>query len=173
MALIGDKFIFIHNPHTGGSSLRAQLKGAEWAHHHVRACDVTVKDRVKFGVCRNPYDWFVSRYEYIRRNPDHYDHDKTVTVSQYLYWYVSKMREDRFLPNSDYYCTQWDYLNGCDQIVKFEFPDKHYIISEITGTKIDGSIKLNSSDQKAQLTYEDRQLIRTVFAIDFEKFGYE
>lgn len=70
---IHNKFIYVHLPRTGGSLISAYLKkylGGEYlnAGHnlHLYASDVD-KSKFKFGTIRNPWDWYPSFYEFLRR----------------------------------------------------------------------------------------------------------
>jgi hypothetical protein len=67
--IIGNKFAFIHNPHTGGSFIRGALKQAfpeavfnqleNW-HMPVATLDKKHWGKLKWGVVRNPYEWYAS-----------------------------------------------------------------------------------------------------------------
>jgi len=71
--IIDSKFVFVHNPRTGGAFVRRVLKNIcssslflpleEW---HTPVHDLKRHDfkKFKFGVIRNPWDWYVSLYHF-------------------------------------------------------------------------------------------------------------
>lgn len=74
---VNDKFVYIHLPKTGGSFISTFLKehvGGEYqqtSHNkHVKARSINKKNRFEFGSIRNPWDWYVSFYEFnLTRTP--------------------------------------------------------------------------------------------------------
>lgn len=75
--IIDDKFVFIHNPHTGGAFIRSALKKAfpkatfmeltAW-HTPIQNLDPKYNNRFKFGIIRNPWEWYVSFFHHQRPN---------------------------------------------------------------------------------------------------------
>jgi hypothetical protein len=71
--IIGNKFVFIHNPRTGGSFVRnsfkkifpsANFSALEDWHKPIDLLDKRHKNKLKFGVIRNPWSWYVSWYHH-------------------------------------------------------------------------------------------------------------
>lgn len=85
------KFIFIHICKTAGSSINLALK--PYVDKRLpKGVHATISDYLKvlgpslagtftFCVVRNPYDWMVSLYEYIRGEPTHWQHQEVAPLS--------------------------------------------------------------------------------------------
>lgn len=77
--LVHDRFVFIHNQKCGGVFIRELLEkelGAEALreprpHRHVgwRKIPATARDRPVLCYVRNPWDWYVSWYQFKRQRP--------------------------------------------------------------------------------------------------------
>jgi len=69
--IIGENFVFIHNPHTGGAFIRSAFREAlpsafsmkleDW-HKPIDSLQIKYRDKIKFGMVRNPWAWYVSFY---------------------------------------------------------------------------------------------------------------
>ena len=69
--IINDKFVFLHNPHTGGAFVRTMMKKSfpnsdfqeltKW-HEPIQSLDKKHWNKLKFGAIRNPWEWYVSFY---------------------------------------------------------------------------------------------------------------
>ncbi|MCP4697253.1 MAG: GNAT family N-acetyltransferase [Gammaproteobacteria bacterium] len=78
--IISNRFVFVHLPRTGGTFIRqVLLKHAphDWQVTNVTPDHPTIKDIPPeykglpvFGFVRNPWDWYVSWYEYLKRRGD-------------------------------------------------------------------------------------------------------
>lgn len=71
--IINDKFVFIHNPRTGGAFVRNMFKHsfpesefAKLHHFHLPISSLREehKKKLKFGMVRNPWAWYVSLYHF-------------------------------------------------------------------------------------------------------------
>lgn len=172
MALIGDNFIFIHVPRTGGISIRSQLNGTEFMHNHCRFCDIPdglKKDKYSFGFIREPVDWLVSLFFYVKNRPYHYDYDKAKKFEKYASYYIDKMLTEEFNEGTDYYCRQRDYLNGVSDIFKFENRKEAYEkIQDETGITLDYSITKNESiKSNIEIKKSTIELINFNFKTDY------
>lgn len=75
--IIGDSFVFIHNPHTAGAFLRTAFKKmfpeanffelTRW-HQPIQKLSKRHWNKMKFGVIRNPWEWYVSFYKHQQPN---------------------------------------------------------------------------------------------------------
>ena len=75
--IISDKFVFIHNPRTGGAFIKTMFKEIlpiedfrplEEYHLPVSAIPAAHRDKLKFGMVRNPWAWYVSLYHFQQPN---------------------------------------------------------------------------------------------------------
>ena len=125
------KFVFVHIPRTGGTSITDSLGGFKkkfpeglsvLGHdtiHDVwgRVTPEQFESFYKFAVVRNPWEWSVSNWNYIRQNPLHKHHAIMAGLS--FRDYVCE-----FAPTNE--PPQWDYLaasNGeplVDLVGRFE-----------------------------------------------------
>jgi len=71
--IINDKFVFIHNPRTGGAFIKnlckrsfSDSKFADLQDYHlpIASLEEQYRDRLKFGMIRNPWAWYVSLYHF-------------------------------------------------------------------------------------------------------------
>lgn len=81
MALLTDKFLFLHIPKTGGSYIRKiiellNIKGEEKSHHHSRFPElldhrptINLTDKTVICFIRHPLTWYQSRWAYRLSTP--------------------------------------------------------------------------------------------------------
>jgi len=179
MAVITDKFIFIHVPKTGGSSiLGAALsvtpgkKGWQLKHHsgpmHKRMReDRFVQRALKsdprpfvFGFVRHPYDWILSRYRW---------QGEGRSIPQWL-------EEDR---EKDTYHGRWSWpmsswLQRVDYIGKLETIEEDWAkISKGLGLPSELPHYNKSPRLGRELICDEaKRLILEVHGEDMERFGY-
>ena len=109
MALVSMKYnyIYFHLFKCAGNSIRKVLKitrGTELHGVHVEAKDVKkhfeargiikqYEDYFKFAFIRNPYNWMISTYFYIKASRIHYEHQRanTMNFQQFLDYYIKVM----------------------------------------------------------------------------------
>lgn len=109
MALVGGKtFIFIHIYKCGGMSLRTLIQDSipcfELEKSHSTALETREKLKAvgmqhiwdssyKFSFVRNPFDWVVSLYEFIRHTPSHenYEEVKDFNFEQFCQWNIDSI----------------------------------------------------------------------------------
>jgi hypothetical protein len=79
--IIHPKFVFIHNPHTGGAFVRKALEGlggsfskkasfmilTDW-HKPIEILPKRYWNKLKFGVIRNPWEWYASFFAHQKPN---------------------------------------------------------------------------------------------------------
>jgi hypothetical protein len=162
MALIGNDFVFIHVPRTGGISLRKYLNGYEYMHQHCRFCDIPneIKEgKFSFGFIRDNVDWMVSMYFYVKNN-EHYDNKYTVDFDTYVKHFIEKMKVEPFNKGTDYYCKQMDYLEGVDKIYNFSERDKAIEeLSYILGININNHKENSFTQNNLKINYSTIKLI--------------
>lgn len=113
MSLVnGNSFVFIHIYKCGGMSLRKAISNnlsvnefiqshatAKEVRDYCYACDGKWfwNSAYKFTFIRNPFDWVVSLYEFIRNNPTHenYDEVKELTFNEFCKWNVDAIKESK------------------------------------------------------------------------------
>lgn len=201
MAVIGDKYIFIHIHKTAGKSVRAHLraqKDDEWGGVHVEAKQVkkhlfssgrkSIWDRsFKFAFVRSPYMWLSSLYEYIKYSNDHPDYVHTENgFYDFLLWLVDEgMNIDR--PDaSNKYLTLTDFLYDHNRLLvdfvgkveNFEHDIKCVHLKLKTKYQfwhLNRNPYARNKDlgMPIHLTTREINLINDRFKEDFENFNYE
>jgi len=127
-----------------------------------------------FAVVRNPWDWQVSLYHYMRKTVDHPQHELAMSFAdfdEYIRWRCAK--EVRF--QRDFiYSTEGELL--VDFVARFETIDADFktICSRIgilaTLPKLNVS---NTTPYQQFYNEETRELVRVTFAPDITLFGYD
>jgi hypothetical protein len=194
---IRHKFAFIHIYKTAGTSIAAALR--PYAHGPVRtllhrtgllqpripklpnhataqqvarALPAHYRQLFTFAFVRNPWDWQVSLYEYMRQTPVHHQHSLAVRMNfeEYIDWRVTC---DKHL--------QLEFINDAsgEQMVDFigRFENLRGDFREIcTRLAIAAPLPhLNRSsrrDYRAYYNVKTRAQIQKHFAADIEFFGY-
>ena len=154
--------------------------------HHITAAEMIAemgedefKQYFSFAIVRNPWDWQVSLYKYMRKK---YAIKKSRearkklepamgTFDEYIRWRCSE--EVRF--QKDFiYSKEGELL--VDFVGKYENLDKGFE-TICTRIGVNASLpKLNVSNTKpyqSYYTHETRQLVADTFRADIERFGYE
>ena len=126
-----------------------------------------------FALVRNPYDWHVSLYTYMKKIPHHPQNSiiKDMSFSEYIDWRcnVEPIWQKDFLVNS---CGEIQI----DHVGKIENLKKTY---NFLHDQLDIKINLphlNKSKHgyyKKYYSKEDSQKLYTKFKADFDEFGYE
>lgn len=159
--------------------------GNKWingVHKHARANDIrdylgkNLYDQYfKFSFVRNPYDWLVSLYHYIKGSKAHRDYKLANELS--FKDYVNREINNKPYLQSDFLTDEngfliVDYIGHTENIQAA----MNYIFNKLDiGKKNIGHENFSSRD-KNYLKYYDKQLKKDVyfyFKKDFEIFGYE
>lgn len=177
------KYLFIHVPRTGGTSLKDALilrdNGKEFLKPHGRAVEARENlggewdEYFRFAFVRNPYDWVLSLYCHIIGDPLHTHHEtvRGMGFRDYLEW---RWKFDRR--------GQWWHLSDehggaliMNWIGRFERYDD--CIRELNA-ELDMDLRperRNATSHHAwDKVYDDRMsnLVDEAFAKDFKWFGY-
>lgn len=196
------KFIFIHIPKTGGTSLRTSLEAytdvGEWRgftpHGHARqknklitkhgyainAMKVlgnTYNKYFSFCIVRNPWDWLVSIYFFSRiyRRDTKHQIANSLLFPEFVEWFCDQ--SPRIYPVVG---GQLPYIskNGSiivNKVYKLEnFKNVCKDISRILGIHISTN-KLNSSKHRHYTEYytqKTQKFVQKLFKKDIDKFGY-
>lgn len=126
----------------------------------------------KFAFVRNPFDWQVSLYEYVRQTPHHHLHDFYMKMSfeEFIAWRCS---EDRVLQRD---FVQEDGKTIVDFIGRFENLEDDF---REALSRVGLRAELTHINQSRRTNYrsyyndQTRALVSKAFAEDFELFGYD
>ena len=125
-----------------------------------------------FGVVRNPWDWQVSLYEYMRQRPKHFQHQliSGMSFEEYIHWRV----DGNFRLQQDYIAEEGP--NRVDFVGRFEELGQVWArVKGETGIALELP-HLNATKRSSYRKYytnELRALVASAFAPDIEAFGYE
>lgn len=203
MGLVSDrlKIIFVHIYKNAGMSIRHKLAELDEDVYTVvkgHADVKEIKDYLdglgeldkfnnyhKFAVVRNPYNWLISVYNYIKSVSNHPLNiiAETHDVNQFIIWYTN----NTYLINERLYLNgkiqlQTDYLSiggkiAVDTMLKFENLDYDFktlmgYINVPDNVKLDYHNSNNYDKQIEQLTHETINFINYHYYSDFENFEY-
>jgi len=145
-------------------------------HSHAKEYKHYLKDEYenffKFAFVRNPLDWQVSMYFYMKGVDSHPEHNivKDMSFSQYIEWRCTKelnFQSDYLLDDKNNFLV--------DFVGKYENLNKEILfVSKETGLKFDLP-HLNKSQHKHFLEYYDNQskeLVYKYFKKDFDILSY-
>jgi len=130
------------------------------------------KEFYKFAFVRNPWDWQVSFYFYMKQNPNHFQYDivKTMTFEEYINWRVEsdlKLQKDSVVDdNGDLlvdFIGRYENLNAdfqaiCDRLgIRASLPYRN---------------KSTHRDYREYYTEETKRIVEVNFKEDIDFFGY-
>jgi len=178
------KFIFIHIPKTGGTSIaRLLFNHCEMITKHQFAADMMDEarpgiDYFSFAVVRNPWDREVSRYFYQRRKPDHELYKEANGLS-FKQWLKNRHCDKYFM--SFYGAPMLDWISDdrgnvlIDYIARFEKLDEEWnIVRDKLGIG-EALNRLNTSQHDHYSAYYDDEtndMIEKVYKKDIDYFKY-
>jgi hypothetical protein len=191
------KFMFVHIPKTGGTSIMKALRpyGLLGDGHHTlteiknnfKLSDFQVSEYFKFTVVRNPWDIVASNYHYSKMeksywhssdgttkwgiHPD-YDTVSKIGFGEYVHLVVKNKLNHRFATT-----PQVHWIDGViDYFIRFENLNSDFskACDQIGLPKISLS-KVNSSNHDHYSTYYDKtseKLVAAYYKQDIERFDY-
>lgn len=197
------KFIFIHNYKVAGTSVRKVLSDYQSETYRLLSNIIwlgfpLLKDKTRltlskhcfyyhiknvfkedlsnytlFGFVRNPWDWEVSKYEFMKQNAKHFQHDimsKFSDFDSYLQW-----RETEYRTQSSFFRDP-----STDEIkvhlIKIEDTEAvNDYLSKIIGKKVELPIANSTKRMHYREYYKteySRNVIEKLFKEDIERFNY-
>ena len=189
------KVIFIHIPKNAGSSIERALFNTEGAVSHMTALNRANEDidlfnkSFKFAIVRNPYDRFVSAYEYLkqggRNNHDLEWSKQNIQHFQSFNEFVLALKDIEYRKK----ITSWIHFKEqagfvCDEknkvlvdyIGKYETLEKDFshVCKEIgvSASLTHENKTPKRSDYKQYYTDESKAIVLDIYRRDFEVFGY-
>lgn len=132
-----NNFVFIHIYKCGGMSMRKviqeNLNSVEIGMSHYTAKEMKDfcysngghffwKTAFKFSFVRNPFDWVVSLYEFIKANETHPNHDETKNMNfeQFCIWNVNSIKNKKNNFNGNF-----------NTLTEFLFEDKDLLVDYV------------------------------------------
>tara|TARA_Y100000591_G_C21743897_1_gene650850 strand:- start:449 stop:1084 length:636 start_codon:yes stop_codon:yes gene_type:complete len=171
----------IYNNTFGKFGLRKYYLPHQMLNSHIRAVDYkkylgeeNFNQYYKFTIVRNPYDWQVSLYHFMREKKDHFQHDliMSMTFKEYIKW---RCAEDLKLQSYFIYDDEGNKL--IDYLGKFEnLANEINHVASKNGLHVAEVKKLGASKRTDFRDYYDnetKELIKKHFEKDFELFGYD
>lgn len=182
-----DRFVFVHVPKTGGSSITEALGGKtpRFATHTPLRCVIRER-RLCFGFVRNPWARMVSLYRFmcqkVMRETDSFDQDE-IRAMGFKRW----LMEDEFFMQED---SEWDspclppmqrrpqlwWLSGADFIGQFENlqHDFRYVtqLLDIAPQSLGHSNQTVGGTWRKEYDDESLAFVADHFAPDIDRFGY-
>lgn len=181
------KFIFVHNPKAGGTSLRDILslpkKGIY--SHNTPTFLVSKKDwenNFSITVVRNPLDKFISAYFFIcNRNYSGYFRRKYPEIYKFTpRQFFETFKNELFITVPQYrYTRHFLSTKAVDFVIRLEHLERDLkLLSKITGLKIKNRNlpHLNNREYDERLILKDKKLVKDVqeyYRSDYQIFGYE
>lgn len=201
MSLInGNNFIFIHIYKCGGMTVRKVLSENlpvnEFHLSHSTAKEIMkyfydsqglfyFHTAFKFAFIRNPFDWVVSLFEFIRGNPEHENYEETrdMDFENFCQWNADAIKNKKKNINGTLNTlTEFLYDDDGNLLVDFvgrvENFDKDFeVVAKRLRFPFLGLPKVNQSERIADYReyYNDksRKIVEIAFAEDLKRFDYE
>lgn len=150
---------------------------------HIKAPDLIEQigyDRFKsyfsFAVVRNPWDWNVSLYKYMKKNDKHPEHEDVIKFKNFDEYIRDRCEESQSLPFQKDFIFSDDSEQLVDYIARFESigDDFQKICSEIGVAASLPHLNIsNTGHYRDFYTPETRELIYKHYQKDIDFFGYE
>jgi hypothetical protein len=188
MISFNKKLIFIHIPKCGGTSMEKFIldniddKSIETKHFNIDMYKSTyqnINSYFKFCIIRNPYDRFLSLYNYFCKGSEIYKNkavDSGVSISDFALNLAqgSPLKSGRAWPA--HYRTQHSFIkDSCDLVLKIENINKDIeIIKKKFNCPQSYFPEVNVSKKSSVIELPDkvREIVNDIYDIDFRVFGY-
>ena len=135
--------------------------------------DEVYEDAFKFAFVRNPWDWQISLYHYMKQEPNHYQHDfinNMKSFEEYLYW---RINEEKHLQKE--FVTDENGEIIVDFIGKLENIDsdlKNICDKLNLNVSLQHENKSKHENYKTYYTDKTRDMVYEAFKEDIELFDY-
>jgi len=186
-------FIFLHIYRTGGRSFREAVGGVGLIPLHPKMREVRsymiengegdlFDNAFKCTLTRNPFDWQLSVFRYIKTITSHPQHQEVKDLS--LFEYLTWLKNVAFIKYPDKFATQYDFLsdeNGLlvDYCGKLETFDSSIVyvcgkLNILPPSQIPHIKDYPKSKSYTELYgSKEKKLIEEMFSIDLTTFGYD
>jgi len=182
--------LFIHIPKNAGTNISKQIYGRYIGHRtaawYLAADEQMFMNKASFAVCRDPYERFISAFNFIFSGgtQDVLGSEKArshlhsfPSIMEFAEHYASLPVEKIESVDPCFHC-QYRYVvdNNQGQIVDkvFHLEDVAGKSFQFAGIEIDLTAKSNSSKQ-TQLAFDEtklRSLVHSIYKLDYDFFGY-
>lgn len=128
---------------------------------------------LNFAVIRNPWDWMVSLYAYIKQSKGHYQHGvvKEMSFRQFL-----EFERNRGITQADFVCDCYGNII-VDHLIRFESIDKDIIdlttSLNLPSERISHHNKSNHLDYKYMYGPKEKDIVAEICKRDISIFKYE
>ena len=180
------KFIFVHIPKTGGTSIENFFGGCNKKHRSLSKMYnhllFDIKDYFKFTFVRNPYDRIVSLFFYMVKDENRNDVNFSSFVKNEVCWRINESRSSITRSGKRrHFSQQVDWFENYNKndfyIGKFENFQKDFnVVCDKIGIPPQQLPHKNKSNHKHYSEYytdETRALIAKKYADDIEYFKYK
>lgn len=190
------RYIFVHIPKTGGTSISKLLTSDFQAtHSHYMLDDYYAEnqraaaDYFKFCVIRNPWDRLVSSYHHLHDLPPWVgaSTQRFVRMAGLTYAtfdeFINRLASERWLRMWPHFRSQWCYVrhgncNGMDHVIRFErfVQDIAQVADRLGITDInvpEENVSKRKRDYHAYYNDDTAAVVGKLYARDISEFGYE
>lgn len=187
--------IFVHVPKAAGTSIHNSLFGRLAGFGHSTAerylsiyGPLDYFSAFKFAFVRNPYDRFISSYEYLKQggnnsNDSRFYEDYMKSYASFDDFVLNGFAKSSAIQKHIHFRKQSDFLYSgkkclVDFVGRFENLEKDYIyIKSIVGSESDLKFVNKSNGRNSDQSYlqneASKKIIADFYKLDFENFGYE
>jgi hypothetical protein len=184
-------FAFVHIPKCGGRSIKKVFNITKHNHYGISELgfnptdycpNLSVDDLFKFAFVRNPWDKFVSAYEYLKRGGiPRYDRPKTLAIKQEYPKFKDFILAKHVWEQWIFFKPQLDFITvdgsiKTDFVGRFEnFQNDFDFVCDQVDTPRVKLPHVNATKHAHYTEYYDDQLIKVIertFSEDIETFKY-